>query len=234
MASSIFFRTIAAVADGRILMNNSRWARPIGFTWNKIRIGVRWQVAGSTNIIGTPRMVIGVCAGSAAIYGDASVGHFVGTRQNEPTWTITGGNRYLVNGNTWECFKRIGVADTAGSGSLGLNAVQWGIGPNAATPTANRSVFILDITKGSPYTLQIMLGWNNSDSGGAAPTDVSRASFLQTMMQSTPTLAQHRAGTARTLTVNEATNGTLDHVNMHWNQAGHIMEICDWAIGKIS
>lgn len=216
-------------------MNNSRWARPIGFSWSKIRIGVRWQVDGSTNITGTPRMVIGVCSGSSNIYGDATTTHFVGTRQNEPTWTITGGNRYLVNGNTWECLKRVGTTDTAGSGSLGLNAVQWGIGPNAATPTANRSVFILDITKGSPnFTLQIMLGWNNTDSGGAAPTDVSKENFLQNMMESTPVRAQHRAGTARTLAVDESTNGTLDHINMHWNQSGHIMEICDWAIAKLA
>jgi hypothetical protein len=217
-------------------MNNSRFARPIPFgtNWNKIRIGVRWHMIATANITGTPRLAIGVCSGSTNILGDASCTHFVGTRQVETTWTWVDAtpDRIWCNGSTWENLKMVGTTPTLGT-SLGLNAVTWGMGAgNAAAIAADRSIFFLDITKGSPnYTLQI---FGLSGVHTTAITDISHETLLIKMEEAVPVLTNYQHATARTLAVDEGANGVLDHINIMWDRSTPRVEICDIAIGRFS
>lgn len=233
--SSIRQRTISSVVDNRIVLSNSQFARaiPFGTTWNKIRIGVKWDITSSGgNLTGTPRFAIGVCSGNANLFGDATTTHFVGIRSNEATWTLTNSNRYLVNGSTIQPIKKVGTTVTAGTAFF--SGVQWGIGAGAASAAADRTQCIVEITKGSPnFTIQ-MLGWINPG-GTSAPADNSDASFYGNMEGAgNPAATNHTFSAANTVAVSEGTDGNLDYINMFWDRTTAEIEISDWAVSRLS
>lgn len=233
--SFIRLRTVSAVDDKRIVLSNSQFARPIPFgtTWNKIRIGVRLDCTTSGgNLTGTPRFAVGLCSGNTDLYGDATTTHFVGVRTNEATWTLTNSNRYLVNGSTLSPHKKVGTIFTAGTAFF--PGVQWGIGAGAATPVADRTQFILEITKGSPnFTLQ-MLGWINPG-GVAAPVDNSDVAFYTNMEGAgNPAATNHTFSAANTLAVDEGVSGSFDHINIFWDRTTSEIELSDLAVARIS
>lgn len=231
--SSIRERTISSVVDKRIVLSSSQFVRaiPFGTTWNKIRIGARLDITSSGgNLTGTPRFAMGVCSGNTDIYGDATTTHFVGVRSIEATWTLTGSNRYLINGSMLSPHKKVGTTFTAGTAFF--PGVQWGIGAGAASSSADRTQFILEITKGSPnFTLQ-MLGWINT---GSAPADNSDLAFYSNMEASgNPSATNHTFSAANTVAVSEGTDGNLDYINFFWDRSTAEIEISDWAVSRIS
>lgn len=232
MACTILSRTISAVEDKRIVVSNSQWARPLpmGSNWTKIRFGLRWHIRDSgANLAGTPRMALGFCNGSTNLFGDATTTNFVGLRTNETTWTRTSANRYLVNGSTWQLTKKVNTTITTG---LGLwTTTQWGIGLGAAVPSADRTVFFFDLTKGSPNYTFDGFSWQNT---GAAPADVSKATFLEQMeVAGTPSIPGHAmSNVTQTLAVDESA-GVFDHCTFFWDRTTPEMEICDIAIARL-
>lgn len=230
MASVIIHRTISSATDSRIQLSNSRFARQIPFSWSKIRLGVRWTLNATTgvNITGTPRIVLGICAGSSNIYGDATTTHFLGARQNESTWTAqgaAGSENWFCNGSTWQNLKRVGTTDTTGT-SLGLNAITWNI---AHATLARRSIFFLDITKGSPNFTQRIFGTNANP-----PADITESRFLELMGIELPSETNYQHATAQTLAVSEGTDGTFTHLNVHWDRTTQNIEISDIALARFA
>lgn len=223
-------RTISATQDKRIVLSNSQFARelPFGTTWNKIRVGVRFHMRNTgADLVSTPNFALGVCSGQTNLYGDATTTHFVGTRSTSASWFFSGGNKYLVSNGTILPHKRVGSTGT--SGSAFFPATAWGIGAQAATAGADRSLFFVDILKGSPnFTLQCF-GWQNT---GAAPVDVSLTNFLLQMELATPNQANHTFSATQTLAVDEGVDGSLDNFMMSWDRTSPEIEVSDIAVTR--
>jgi hypothetical protein len=83
--------------------------------------------------------------------------------------------------------------------------------------TAIWKEFAVEITKGSPnYTVNMYL------CSTVNATQVTEASFLDNERNDLMARVQHTYQTAQTIAVDEATDGTLDHVNIAWNNANDI------------
>lgn len=227
MATQTLLRTVSSVDDVRAVLSNSTLRRllSIGSTWNKIRVGVRLIVNGSAAVVGTPRFAMGVCSGTANPFnnGSASTDHFVGAATKFATWGYSG-NIFYINGGTadWLPTKRVGTTTTEGTtlvGSLVLPSVTL----------AKRWCLFLDIEKGSPnHTLQAFYT-NNT-----LAADTSKETFLSTVEVEACSLTHHAFGTARTLAVDEGTDGALNAVNISWDRTSPTIEICDIALVRFS
>lgn len=228
MASVILTRTVSAAQDNRIVLSNSRFVRelPIGTTWNKLRIAFRWDIRSTgVNVVGTPRFAVGLCSGSTNVMGDATTTHYIGMRSGAATWTFAAG-RYAFGANCWFPIKKVGTTVTQGTSHTATNT---SAGNGAAAATADRTVFFVDITKGSPnYTFNVF----NSTEPNVA--DVSETVFLAQAEIEAAVLANHAFRTAQTVAVDEGTDGALDHINFHWNRTLPELEISDIALVRFS
>jgi len=231
-ASAIKSRTYSSVIDERIALSNSHFARPHGVgTWNKLRIALRVSMtdtgAGLTSL---PDFSVGLCAGTTNIYKDATTDHFVGVRTEATSWTRSGTSYYSASGGgtSLRSIKRVGSTITSG-GAIG-SSYAFNCNNNAAS-AALRWLYFVDITKGSPnYTLDVFVN------GAVSAVDISAADFLLYAPNASPTVSGHSfaGGTPSTVAVDEATNGTLNCVNLHWDQVDPKIELSDIAIVRLS
>lgn len=192
--------------DGRIVMTNARFARPLPSAflsgWTKIRVALFLQLVDSAaDITGTPRFAVGLCAGSTNIIGDTTTDHFVGVMSTSATWTrSTSAIRYSsIIGPS----KRVGTTITPGTAFATTMTMH----------TTNPALFFVDITKGSPnYTVQ---GFYNAAVGAAATTE---ANFLSISVMAVPAHTNHVLPAAQTIAADEDVDGVLNHACVWWNQ----------------
>lgn len=237
--SQIIHRTISGINQSRAVLQNSQDARrlPFGSAWTKIRIGIRLHMRQYSDVgditglgvNGTPaRFAFGLISGTTNLFGDGTTSHFLGIRLNATTWTLTGGNRFLVPNGSIIPIKKVGTTIT--SGSAFFPASQWGVGAGAVGNAADRTVMFLDYTKGTPNYSFKLLSWINT---GAVPADVLFADFKTQMTNLNPSLSEHATSSEVSMAVNEA-DGVLDTVTFHWNQTLPQIEIEDIAINRFS
>lgn len=196
-----------------------------------MRFALRWHMRDSgANLTGTPRLNVGLCSGSGvgSFVSDATTAHFVGVRTPNATWTRSVDDYVMTGVTAWLPTKRINTTFTDGSAL----ATSWSIGNQAVANRAERSLFFIEITKGSPnYSFQIFYFPN----AAGAVADVSKATFdAEARVGGTPVVTGHALSSAITLAVDEATNGTLDHVHIYWDRATPEVEITDYAIHRIT
>lgn len=229
MPSTILSRTISSVVDKRIVLANSQFARPFSIaSWTKLRIGLRLIMNNTGATITTPRLFVGLSAGSTNLIMDATTDNWCGVA-TQGSWSYYAGGFPAAPveyyGYNMRATKRVGSTLTDNTSSITGDASL----PADAT-TADRTVIFVDITRGSPnYTFQVQK-YRNVD---AASVDVSLATFLAKVEEATPTISSHGAGTAKTLAVDES-GGAFDHVNIGWDKASPTIEICDLAIVKLT
>lgn len=224
MASVIKERTISAATERAIQMANSQWARTltIGTTWNVLRVGVRMHMATiGANLTGTPRLFIGMCAGTTNIFGDATTTHAVGMVTNASVWTDNAGGGYF-DASFFSPAKRVGSTLSTGT-AFGQTLIA------APASAANRNLFFIDITKGSPN-----FSFRHFGQATGVTTDVSAATFLTQMESVTPSLANHTFYGAQTLAVDETADGFLDSVCIAFDRVSTPIEICDLAVTRFS
>lgn len=226
MGVTILSRTVSSVEDKRARVANAVFARKIsiGNSWNKIRIGLRLSFEDSgANITGNPALVVGVCSGLTALYGEASVTNFAGVYLSAVQWNRGSGGSYAWYGATNSCYpmKKVGTTQTTGVTTITSSNGPWfGASPNL------RDIYFVDILKGSPnYSFYCF--WSNSLS------DVTIANFKTQMEAATPVLADHFYSGPQTLAVDESA-GNFDSICVHWNHTVPAMEISDFAICKLS
>lgn len=226
MPSTILIRTISSVVDNRIVLSNSHFARPHGITtWNKLRIAFRWSMRDSgANLTGTPEFAVGLCSGSANIFGDLTCTHFVGMRTTRVTWDRTAGPPANYAVYITQAGKLVGTTFTLGGNWLSVAGQAM-----ADAAGGNRFCWFIDITKGSPnYTL----GGYARVTGNAG--DISETTMKAQAEIDAATLPEHGLNNANTVAVNEATDGILSHVCFSWNRSTPEIEISDHGVWKLS
>lgn len=228
MASTILLRTISSVADKRIVLQNSNFARPftIPLGWTKLRFGVRLSMTDSgANVTSTPRLAIGLCSGNTNLFLDATTTHFLGFIWNAATWTRQVGPpvSYYPGAGAVCLAKRIGTTNTI-VGTPGENPLIYD------ATTANRNAVYCDITKGSPnFTGKLFIRTV------AAASDVDLNTFLTQSELASPTITNHSVLTGvSTIAIDEAANGTLDHVCVAWDRSTPQIEISDLVVVKLA
>lgn len=234
MSWSIVERTVGAETERRFSLGAITAARVmgIGTTWNQLRIGILSTMnTPSASISGPPIMAFGVCADTTNLYGEASTDHFVGAIQQLNPFSYSyydATHRYLY-GSFYEA-KKVGTTQTVGGGGLAYPVYFGG------WPTSERTAVFLEITKGSPnFTLQ-MCHKNNLDL-----VDCNVAKFRSCMeavdlagIRSILGTGGHAVGTARTLAVNEGTDGDLNAVALYWERSTPEWEISEVAFRALS
>jgi hypothetical protein len=234
MGSTIKLRTVSSVADKRIVLSNSHFCYPVPLgLWTKARIGIRVNMTDTGANFGAAVFAAGLCSGSANIYGDVSTTHFVGCVSADTQWDrlafISGIYTTHLGPVVSFATKKVGTTETRTSNGGGSGPGPFVSCYSAAADPQKRKLYFVDITKGSPnYTIFCL----RSDL--TADPDPSKADFLAQMIAATPSYSGHSyCDTARTIAVDEATDGTLDHVNFSWNVTDPKIEICDWAVASI-
>lgn len=227
MASTILLRNIGGVDDKRGVISNSQLARTlfIGTTWTKIRIGLRLSFASDTGSnLASGKMFIGACSGLANLIGDATTTNWVGfgpaVYATGETFTRAAGPPPSYSASFFIA-RRVGTTYTSGAGAAGHIM--------ADPVTGYRSLFFVDITKGSPnYTLQQFRRSVNT-----TPADVTLTEFLAQMEAAVPALGQHALASSGTLACDEGA-GSFDSVNVSWSITTPGLEISDFAVARLS
>lgn len=224
-APVIIQRTISAVQENAAQIANGQFGRLITLpvAWSKVRVGVRIHGIGGASIGGTARLAVGLGSGTTAMIGDASATNWIGLITNALTWTWFAPDHW--QGLNYYPAKKVGATLTIGGVALQTGDMMGGI---ANTTGIDRSVIFCDIAKGSPnYTLNVlgMTSWG--------PTDTVAATFYAQMIQLAPAIANHTYSAGQTLAFDEVA-GTLNAVQVWWNNAGSAMEICDVAVAVLA
>lgn len=196
---------------------NSVLAREITIPngWTKIRVGIR--ISGYSATTFTPDFALGFCCNTGSLYGDATTTHFVGV-QNTGAFSYSGG----WWSSTLRPVKKVNTTSTVGSNMQPIYCVA--VGDGYYYPT----LFFVDITKtgGTNYAVNAFSG----TVGGSA----TNTKFISTMQMDPPTHLGHGYSAPQTLAVNEAANGTLNAIQVYWNQASYDLDVLDIGWIKLS
>lgn len=213
---------VAVNSLNTIQMSNSTWGRPVSIpsTWTKVRVGllISCHSTQSGVLVSNPSFAVGLCSGTSNMIGDLTPKHFVGTFTNQGTPTYWTGQP-----KGWSNILVYPIVNVNGSQTQGTQISNaWSLGYSDQTGPY-RTLYYLDITKGSPnYTLSPYSLYNTT----TAYTDSSVAIFLTNLPIASPGIGgSYTAPTGQTVPVNEATNGTLDTVNVWWNRADALMYV---------
>lgn len=206
--------------------NNSIIVRLVDLgTWNVIRCGFLHSVRQDSLTGGiTPDFAVGFCAGTSAVFGDASVTHFVGlSNENVTAWTLSGANFLSA---VLLPTKKVGVTKTTGS-AFSFPA-KWITYANT-TADLKRSMTILTITKGSPnYSFDLF--YRDSETA----SDPTFANLTTQMEAGTPAFTSHINSATRTLAVDEGVDGTLTAFQAYWSLTTSSLELEGVIISKVS
>lgn len=203
--------------------NNSIIARLVNLgTWSQIRVGfihsIRQNVLGSI----TPDFAFGLCAGTAAVYGDASATHFVGASAEATPWTL-GGDNFLTG--IILPTKKVGVTKTTTT-----NLTTGWISYADTVSDMKRAMTILKITKGSPnYSFDMFYRFSGAASD---PTFADLTTQMETA--GTPSFTSHTNSPTRTLAVDEGADGTLTAMQMYWSMTTSSIEIEGVMVSKVA
>lgn len=204
--------------------NNSIAARLVSLgTWNVVRVGILWGVTQDTPGTITPDFALGFCAGTAAVYGDASATHFVGITTEHVTfggWAISSG--FFVS-QIFRPTKQVGVVKTNGGNLTAISAT------NASSVNNYRTILMVEITKGSPnYSFKLF--YRNTTNAN----DYNVTHLTTVMEAAVPTLGDHTFSAAQTLAVDEGVDGTLTAAQIYWSLTTSDAEIDAIMVSKIS
>lgn len=152
MAVTIESVTIGTL-EKRLVLANSQWAAKltIGNDWTTIRIGWRYTFDNTGANLGAAKFYVGML--SNPVPGltngplNATCSHFVGMFPNSSNWSYlnsTPPNARYSRGSVDSAFKKIGSTTTIGT-NANESLVQI-----SATPSTQRPIAMIEITKGSP------------------------------------------------------------------------------------
>lgn len=229
MGLSIVERTVNSETDQRLVVDGAYYARPLrwGNDWTKIRVGVRFGVNRTSAWTSPPYFYMGLSSGSAAFPTNNVAGcpQFFGWRTNSDWVYNTDIDRTIANNST-SGKKKVVVKN----GTTTESDVTTANYLYARTSTVRRACMIMEITKGSPWSLNL---YSQNDS----TAEITLAIFNDAMQAGTiSTTYFPYTSLATTETVDEATYGDLDTLVLSWLGTGNsnAFEISDIAVAKLS
>lgn len=229
MSVLITGRILNSQVDKRASLGNDqiiRFIEPLG-NWNKIRVGIRLSVNALADVTGTPRLYLGMCNGvesHASGAGSMTTRNFVGTVTSAATWSYgsgvdpNAGIPYLQIGET-RGVVRVGTTNTTISSAT--------VSTLTATPQLRRTALYATIDKTTPSATTVeMLTSNNI---GVGLDDISLSRFIEQLESETTVILDgyQRTVISGSLSVDEATNGVLNAVNVSWSKTPNRIEISD-------
>lgn len=214
MASTILSRTISAVEDKRVVLSAGEILRPLpwGTNWSAIRIGVVVTMTDPGATLGVGKIwAVGLCAGTVNPYSSGST-HFIGvdtdpvncnlTRQaGAPTFYYMGGAPAQRLG------KKVGATFTYAAHKSSSQSI------NADPANGYRRFWAVDIIKGATWTVKLLC--NNY----AVTTDVVENDIRASLERFTPAITGDTAAAGTGITIDEATYGYFNTLNILWNSA---------------
>lgn len=236
---SILFRT--AQNENVCVMSGCSLSRQLGFgtAWTHIRVGIRYNfrqvIGGPVNFnwsgsraLNSPVFGLGFCAANTPMR--VSLGnYFVGA--------VTGGGPWFsadqgAGDYTMQVVNVFPATAVAGVFTLGTGfTADLKIGGGAeAVSKFLRSVFFVDLIKnGGNFDIKIF--WTGSPHTN--PNDKTRAEFMTQMKAATPAFLNYFYSGAQSVVNNEATNGTLNAVNILYGRGGPEIELQDIAMARL-
>ena len=212
--------------DKQVVMTSAQFARmPIAsiFTgWTQLRVAALVLVNDSgANITGTPRLAMGLCAGTSNIPGDLTVTHFCGVMTNQATWLRnTAAVRYQM-ANSYFPTKTVGITNTFGS--------TFSSSSNAQLHTTALQMLFIDITKGSPdYSFNLFLY-----TGASVAPSVTFNDFANQSVAGVPAFTGHTYSPTIDVAVDEGVDGTFDSACMWWDQVVPTFQVAAWRVFKL-
>lgn len=219
-----FMSAVISTFDSRLwsTMSNDYGVRPITRAggWSRIRVGVLASLSGQATV--TPEFYLGFCNNdSGNVPGTGTVDHFVGM-YSSAAWTY-GGSNYNT-GTIWNGHQNGGAISTS-SGAAGFDI-------SDVASFNHVSPWFVDIVKGTPYTVRCL--GNHVVPSGANSYPVS--TFHSNMAVNGNLDAVSCPGcsviTTAAFTIDEATDGDLDHICAFWSGLGTAFEIDEVAYSQ--
>lgn len=229
MSVTITGRILNSQVDKRASLGNDqiiRFPEPLG-TWTKIRLGIRLSLNTTADVTGTPRLYFGMCNGveeHVSGAGSMTTRNFLGVVTTDATWTygLTPVEGYpYVTIDSVAAVHRVTTTNTLSAGTA--------LATLAAYPQLYRNCFYVTIDKTTPAATTVeFISPNNA---GNSVEDVALADFFTQLKSETTVILPNYLRTvyATTFNINEATNGTLNAVNLSWNKFSNRIEVSDFA-----
>jgi hypothetical protein len=224
-------------------------------SWTKIRVAIRYCALDDPSSAPSAgaAFLFGVCSGSTNTLGSATTDHaiFFGNARYTGTYNPYSQNTsltdesfsYAMSSTPYAkiCKRENSLTNTPTDTSISFNTSFHLnlLGTSVGSSTFYAGCGWLDITRGSPnYTVRA--GFPSIDSTSTTSPAVSRATFLEQMISSSdPDSAglialKATLPTAKSLAIDEATYGTLDHVCVFWNRSAPTVFIQDIIVVKLA
>ncbi len=225
--------------DISLQVNREEWVRTltIGSSWTHIRIGLLWQVTGTSTIAASNGFAMGMCSGTAHPFADpVTTTNFVGIYANNGlTFNSNAPNDWFQFANTMLFgATKVGSTLTTSGGNFADSVGMWV--PNTAV-THRRGIIFVDITKGSPnYTLGITMPTNSSVTHDFTINNLlvgMNESFGSILSAEFPGLMSTGNTPDSTMAASEGP-GAFDTVNIYSNFLNNPMEIQEIAVQKLA
>lgn len=231
MPVEIYDRTFDAVSDKRAKLSNGSIRRipDWGTNWTKIRLGVLFSInAGVANIVGTPRLGIGVLSGTALGFLENPLNWF-GLVTNITSSTYNAGPPSYYTQNLIGA-RKVGSALTIGSsGSTGYLVNQ---------PDTRRSCLIVQIEKGSPNFQGDHAHFNTT---AGAQTDITPAKFTEFMeigpndlTNASSVVTGAAQGFISAQAIDEVANGYFNAVECFWDRTSPEIEVTSFLARRLA
>jgi hypothetical protein len=197
--------------------------------WTTIRIGLRLCIPSAANIVGTPRLWVGVGSGLANAIGDATTTNWVGAYTDTATWTraTVAGPPVVAHSGTLiiRSVKKVGTTVTQNAAGFGSNVL-------FSLQDTFLSLLMVEITKGSPnYSINVGMPSATTAFNGVALPGITEAQMDQYMQlpigftgMTAVTNTSYNSPGAQTLAMSEVA-GNLDCVQIYWDKSAANCEI---------
>ena len=226
--ANIVNRVISTVSDNRLSLLGESWARTMsgGNDFTKLIIGMRLSLNDYTERTNMARWYFGLTSGTSAPPGSATPNHFVGvTTQANPGWHVGSADCVEIGYTAKNTTSKI-IAGTETITSTNAAPAQFIVG-RASTKTVG---MFFQFEKSTNWTLNCYCT--------PVTDNCDLATFLTYMNVSTivgaGTLVSVLATAAKTISVDEATNGNLDTICISWPSEVAALEISDVAWAKVT
>lgn len=246
MPATIRNKTLASITEQGVKLENAQIFRKLkNNDWNSIQIGLRMIMDDSTGANPSAGSVFGfgLCSGNTNGLGSLVRGHIVFASTYLTTGAAGGfvgssegtdGNWRGVSSSGGSSAKFVNDVFTSGGAWSGIVGTLYFLMEPAATATNFwNTCFYLRITKGTPNWS--ILPIFNGSSTLANRTRAQWLSFAESNgAASSAPIGYNYSAATRTIAVDEATDGVLDHVNVWWNRSAPSILITDISIARLA